>query len=365
MLQVTVHRRGYLLVLLAYITPIVVGGLIVISMLKPLLARPARDKEGYLLKPDKDPILFEFISRVCEAVGAPQPSVIEFTMDVNAAAAPRKGLFSLVRRDLRLVIGVPLIAGITVEQLGGILAHEFGHFSQSTGLILSSLIIRMNYWFTRMVFQRDQFDYWLEAAAHGLDFRIGWVLHLGRLGIWLSRTILYGLMILGWAVSGRFSQQMEFDADRYQVRLAGSHTVENTLPYLALLDAGHQLAISTLIESLSRREVVDDYPRLILEKSKQLPPEIAKKIKKAMRTQQTRWFDTHPSLRDRIENARRENAPGILHSEYPASVLFRDFDRFCQKYTRYYFKQEIGMNLKGFSISAAEEILDSEQKWDA
>ncbi len=362
MLQVRVRGKGYLFILLAYVAPAIIGGLIALFMLKPLLARPQAQKQGYELDPQREPILYEFIRRVCDAVGAPQPGVIELTMDVNAAAGPRKGLFSLIQRDLRLVIGIPLVAGTTVQQLGGVLAHEFGHFSQSTGMILSNLIHRINIWFLRVVFERDAWDDWLTSTAKQSDIRIGWVLHLGRLGVWLSRKILHGLMLMGWAVSGRFSQHMEFDADRYETQLAGSDNFKETSLLLPVLATGHQMIIPTIRESLSRREIVDDFPRLIVEQVKLLTPEQVDQIKKNVLDQQTRWIDTHPSTRDRIDSALKETAAGILQANAPASVLFRDFDRFCLAFTKHYFQTEVELDLSNFTVTQAGQMLAAEQE---
>jgi Zn-dependent protease with chaperone function len=35
---------------------------------------------------------------------------------------------------LVLVIGLPLAAGMSMRQVAGVLAHEFGHFAQGAGM---------------------------------------------------------------------------------------------------------------------------------------------------------------------------------------------------------------------------------------
>ncbi len=37
---------------------------------------------------------------------------------------------SLWGNDLVLTIGLPLVAGLSAKEFAGILAHEFGHFTQ-------------------------------------------------------------------------------------------------------------------------------------------------------------------------------------------------------------------------------------------
>lgn len=45
---------------------------------------------------------------------------------------------------------------LDLQQFAGVLAHEFGHFAQSSGMRLSYLIRSINHWFARVVFEEDQ-----------------------------------------------------------------------------------------------------------------------------------------------------------------------------------------------------------------
>jgi hypothetical protein len=60
--------------------------------------------------------------------------------------------------DLVLTIGMPLVAGMSLRQFAGVLAHEFGHFSQGAGMRLSFIIRSINLWFMRVVYERDDWD---------------------------------------------------------------------------------------------------------------------------------------------------------------------------------------------------------------
>ena len=76
-------------------------------------------------------------------------------------------------------------------------------------------------WFARVVYERDAWDQWLEETAGEWDLRVGWILHLARLGVWLSHRILWGLMMVGHTVSCVLLRQMEFHADAHEARLVG------------------------------------------------------------------------------------------------------------------------------------------------
>ena len=121
-------------------------------------------------------------------------------LQLNAFAGFRRGLPDLLRRRLTLSIGLPLVAGLSVRQFGGVLAHEFGHFSQGAAMSLTFLSERERR-FARVVYERDAWDDRLRSGAQGNDFRFGIILHLARAMVWVTRRILWLLMNVGHAVS--------------------------------------------------------------------------------------------------------------------------------------------------------------------
>ena len=141
---------------------------------------------------------------------------IEVDNQMNASAGFDAGMFKLVRNRLVLTIGVPLVAGLDTSQFAGVLAHEFGHFTQGAGLRVTYIVRSINFWFVRVVYERDAWDQWLEETASELDFRIGWILQLARVAVFLSRRILWFLMMIGHIVSGFMMRQMEYHADAHE-----------------------------------------------------------------------------------------------------------------------------------------------------
>jgi hypothetical protein len=139
----------YLAKVLLYCTPLFAGIVVVFFMLKPLLARPAPGTQPLALNPANEPLLFAFISRICETIGAPFPKRIDVDCDLNASAGFRRGFRSFFGNDLVLTIGLPLVAAMSVTELAGIVAHEFGHFTQGLAMRLSYIIRRVNGWFAR------------------------------------------------------------------------------------------------------------------------------------------------------------------------------------------------------------------------
>jgi len=317
--------RGKALAVGLYVAPIVAGAIMVVFMLKPLFARAAQEGRRRSLSREQEPLLFAFVDRVCQTVHAPPPRQIDVDCDINASAGFRRGFLSMLfSRDLVLTIGMPLVAGLSLRQFAGVLAHEFGHFSQGAGMRVTYLIRTINHWFTRVVYERDAWDMWLESTASTLDLRIGWVLHLARLAVWLSRRVLWVLMVIGNAVAGYMMRQMEFDADRHEARLAGSDQFAATCGRLIELSIAHSGAKEDLSQFYRDGQLVDDLPGLVMHNAGQLKGEHRLRIAQHINESTTGLFDTHPCDRDRIANANRERAPGVFRLEAPASLLFRD-----------------------------------------
>ncbi|CAE7438271.1 htpX_3, partial [Symbiodinium sp. CCMP2456] len=206
-----------------------ISAVVVFFLLKPVFARPANVARTRSITPQSDPMLFAFVSRVCDVVGSPFPSRIDVTYDVNASASFRLGLRSLLSgNDLVLTIGVPLVGALTTRQFAGVLAHEFGHFSQGTGMRLTFIIRAISEWFARVVFERDEWDKCLDMLC-GPDFLpLSVITWPARSCVWLSRQLLRLLMNIGLLVGGFLLREMEFDADRYEARVAGSNEFAET-----------------------------------------------------------------------------------------------------------------------------------------
>src|SRR5262249_41128234 len=54
-----VRGRGAVLALILYLAPLVIGGIVIVFMFKPLFARPANEGRRRSVTPQSDPLLFE------------------------------------------------------------------------------------------------------------------------------------------------------------------------------------------------------------------------------------------------------------------------------------------------------------------
>ena len=336
--------RLFLLKLVLYGGPLFAGAVLVFFMVKPFFARRPRHAQPLALNPAAEPLLFTFIAKVCESVGAPFPKRIDLDCQLNAAASFRRGMLSFLGNDLVLTIGLPLVAGLSLREFAGVLAHEFGHFTQGFGMRLSYVIRSINGWFARVVYQRDQWDAWLEEMG---DTEVWWmslVVGGARVAVWFSRLLLTGLMFAGHAIGCFMLRQMEYDADSYEIKLAGSQVFETTTRKIHVLGHSLDLAYRNMRVAWNQnRTLPENFPAYLLRTDSGVSPTWRQQLEDTMGLGATGIFDTHPSQGDRIRRARRAAEPGVFHLDGPACSLFGSFDIPARQVTLLHYADDLGI----------------------
>lgn len=84
---------------------------------------------GVLLTREQQPALWAVVDRISERTGVRGPAEIRLVPEVNAGVYEEARLLGLVPGRRHLVIGAPLLIGLTEGELESVLAHEFGHYS--------------------------------------------------------------------------------------------------------------------------------------------------------------------------------------------------------------------------------------------
>jgi len=374
-----------------YLAPMLVGSVLVLFMIKPLFSRRARYIRPSKIELQEEPLLFAFVEKLCNRVGAPVPSEIHLDTNVNASASFRRGLLSIFANDLVLTIGLPVAAGLNLHQFAGILAHEFGHFAQATGMRVTYIIRAINLWFERVVYEEDQWDERIRRWSRDWDFRIGMILLIARLFIWITRKILWVLMLFGHAISSFMLRQMEYDADRYETHLVGSEVFESTAQRMIELSLAHEWAFEDLGNAWEEGRLVDDLPALVLANERQIPEDLREKVLKAhLRDARTGLFHTHPCNVDRITSARKIKAQPLFKldishgkiqshieqakttdtakvftSSPPASILFRDFRARARRVSLDYYRGVFDKEVMSRNLVSVDAMVKShDQEWE-
>ncbi|MFI5457986.1 MAG: MJ0042-type zinc finger domain-containing protein [Isosphaerales bacterium] len=344
-----------------YLVPLFAGATVVIFMLKPLFARPARREKQRVLDPQVEPLLHAFVDGVCASVGAPRPTRIEVSCDVNAGARREGPLLGVFGNELVLLIGLPLAAGLTLKQFAGVLAHEFGHFSQGAGMRLFVLIMTINTWFARVVYDRDSWDEKLAASSTDKNMYVVFWAGLSRLAVWLTRRVLWALMFVGHVVSAFLSRQMETDADRYEARMVGGNVFAETMWCLRVMSLANHGAYTDLASSWQERRMPDNFAKLLLANIPQIPTDVVAASREAMDKGTTRRLDLYPCDKERMAQAEREEpGEGIFHLDGQATDVFSDFDAMAKVVSLDFYKTMVGPEITKDQLYTVAQLVEAQ-----
>lgn len=359
-------RSGKAMIGLAivYIAPIVAGALTIVFMLKPFFAPVGSAGRTRALSRQGEPLLFAFVDRLCEVVGSPRPVRIEVDCRVNASAGFSNGWRGLVDGKLCLVIGVPLVAGTTLNEIAGVLAHEFGHFTQGAGMRVSYIARSINMWFAQSIYQRDAWDEGLDSAAESLDIRIGIVLHFARLMIWCSRGVLWLLMTFGAMVCSYLMREMEYDADLKSGRLIGPEVFQTTHRRVTQLDWSYNAAMYNVFQLFQRGALPDNVPLLTMYSAKHMTQEIRAQLVEQDENSKTGFFCTHPCHGDRVDAILEDEPQAVFGLPGHATELFTDFRTLSRNVTWDFYCSLFGSRLAPDQMHSVEEMIAAQGEID-
>jgi Zn-dependent protease with chaperone function len=301
------------------------------------------------------PSLFQFIRGICEDTRAPFPKRVFVTPDVNASVFYNSSLLSLVLPVKKnLVIGLGLVNGLNLSEFKAVLAHEFGHFSQSS-MRLGSYVYMANRVIYDLVYHRDVFDDLL-AKARRTNIRIAIFAWMATFVLWLLRMLLQLAFRIINIFESALSRQMEFHADLVAVSITGSDALIHALKKLDFTNSCLMQAMSDLKEASEHGLFTADlfyhqsqaveHLRRISNKTDlgtipDLPADPAHKVElftneEGAGEHEGMWA-SHPSNYDREQNAKRRylRSPEDTRSPW---LLFSDAEQLRRKMTALFYR---------------------------
>lgn len=316
------------------------AGFLFLVMIKGLFVRRKMSRDALLeVTAEDEPRLLAFIHKIADETGAPRPSKVFLSADVNAAVFLDVGLINLLIPSRKnLIVGLGLVNGLTLDEFKAVVAHEFGHFAQRSMGIGQWVSIAQT-WVGDLVMRRDMLDRFIHGLSY-TDIRIAWIGWFMRVLVWALRAIIDQLLRFVIMISRALSRQMEFQADLVSVRVAGSDSLVHALHRLGAADrAWGEAANFVLNENDRGRRCVDMFSvqSRFLERYREvhaLADHGVTPARPARADGSHRVFDhaigdaprmwsTHPSNQSREENCKAHYVPSTL-DERPAWAVFAD-----------------------------------------
>lgn len=203
------------------------------------------------ISPADQPKLFEFVYRIADEARAPRPHKVFVSPDVNAAVFYPINLTSLLFPSRKnLLIGVGLVNVLTLAEFKAVLAHEFGHFAQRAMAVGRWVYVGQQV-AGRIIARRDIIDRFLGGISQ-IDIRIAWIGWLLRLVAWSIRALTETFFRLVVVAERALSREMELQADRVSVSVAGSDALVHGLFRLRAADTAWSQAEGAAAQMLGQ-----------------------------------------------------------------------------------------------------------------
>jgi|SRR5271165_257058 len=238
------------------------------------------------------PQLFCMLDELAQGLQTPAIHTVLITPDFNAAVSqvPRMGLFGWHRNFL--VLGLPLMKGLTVEQFKSVLAHELGHLSRGHARA-ANWIYRL-----RVIWAR------LEST---FESRPQW-------GSGVIRRFFRWYIPYFSAVSFPFARANEYEADAASVQLTSARDAAQALTGVHIIGNYFTQRYWPAIHAAAKdspQPAFAPFSGFVAQAVNELPKADLDKWQDAALKQITSHVDTHPSLGDRLKaiGATAEFAP--------------------------------------------------------
>jgi len=284
-----------------------------------------------------EPLLFAFVHRVADEVGAPRPHRIFLSPTVNAAVFYDLASWNLVLPTRKnLLIGLGLVNVVTLDELKAVLAHEFGHFAQRS-MAVGTWVYTSQQVVQHVVGVRGRLDELL-AGLSRFDLRFAWIGWIMSLLVWAIRAVL-DTALRGVVLAERaLSRQMEFQADRVAVSVTGSDSLIHGLWRLGPADDAWDRATALATTELEAGRPPEDLFAIqtrILEKLREihdeptlgLPPEVPERGASRHRVFESqlaappKMWSSHPPNQEREESAKQRYLPSKLDGRSAWSIF--------------------------------------------
>ncbi|MCP2261953.1 Zn-dependent protease with chaperone function [Streptoalloteichus tenebrarius] len=246
------------------------------------------------------PHLWAVVDELAATARTRGPDEIRLVPEVNAAVFEEAPLLGLREGRRYLMIGLPLLAGLTVSELRAVLAHELGHYSHGHTK-LSALTYRATATVSRTVEEVDG----------------------------VARWILKGYSKLYLLVARSANRQQELHADAASVAAAGREATRNALRRIGALAPAWSFygdAYLSLAPAAGRTpDLLAGFRSFLADPHRQKA--LAEIETALLDAEPSSAFDSHPPIRKRIAAVDRLPDPGLPLDQRPAWSLLVDPER--------------------------------------
>lgn len=235
-----------------------IGLLVLFFLVKFIFSSNKVDRDGMIEIKEKDaPRLFAMLKQLVEEVDTHFPKKVYLSPEVNACVFYSSSFWSMffpVRKNLQ--IGLGLVNAVTVTELKAILAHEFGHFSQSS-MKLGNYVYNVNKVLYDLLYNNEGYSK-LASKWGSINQYIGFFV---MIAIEIVKQIQELLKFMYGYVNKSYmalSREMEFHADEIAANVTGSKPLIDSLLRLDIANTSYNTVINHYNDKIKQNKITDN-----------------------------------------------------------------------------------------------------------
>lgn len=341
------------------------GVMIFVFLVKFLFATSKQDETDSIeIKYNDQPNLFDIIHALAKETGTSKPKKIFLSPDVNACVFYNSSFWSMflpIHKNLK--IGLGLVNSVNTSELKAVIAHEFGHFSQSS-MKLGSWVYQVNKVIHDMLYNNHDYA----DAINGIASLHGVLAFFAQITVKVVQGIQWILRQMFKVVNKAYmglSRQMEFHADLVAASVCGGNNIINSLKRLEFATVCYHTTLDLCNAAWEEKKIAEnfytDYSMVMkrvaelnhLSFENGLPVLNPSGNAISNRINYKDQWASHPTLTEREEHLK----PYALAAEVDtqsAWVLFIDQEKWKGLLTKHLYKNIPQQEVKG--VLAADEF---------
>lgn len=298
------------------------------------------------------PELFKLINKTAEEVGIKKPKKVYLTDQINASVSYSNQIQSLLFPTRKnLTIGIGLLHGVSTNELKGIIAHEFGHFSQKS-MTIGSHVGNANRVIYDILYNNQSVKNVIDDLS-SLNSIIGFI-SIGALGytkvIEIILRKIYSKLDFNYLA---LSREMEYHADQIATNIVGIETMSKPLLRIELYDFSYNKLIEFYLRNHEdgkfTENVYQNLNQLIDLYIKNFNLEIENNLaivdeyqfsQNHSKLQIDNLWTSHPEMEDRLANINSTNKHSELDNSPIAINLINNRSDFEESFSFDFFFQQ-------------------------
>jgi heat shock protein HtpX len=307
----TIGLRFYVLLMFALCW--IPAGLLVVSAFttrRPEFVAPSRQ-----LKREEAPALFAMVEELALQAHTEAPRELYLDWLPNLAVTEVGGA---LRSRRVLIVGVPLLPMLSIDELRAGIAHELGHFvGGDTRLMTFSLQTHALFASVINAVERNPFS--IGAHHYAIEGGLAFAQALGH-------GLVNGYSRLYLRLTRPLSRRQELAADALSAKLVSAATAGRALEKVAIAAPLYFNYLQEEVGFAMKRGVMptDLTPGFERMRERFLSADAGRRFVEAVRTSPTDPYDTHPALAERLQALEPRGEVAANRDDRPAATLLAD-----------------------------------------